>query len=78
MEVSNDGLANTPDDELLYDECSTVLEPSDEVLMTQQGTIQENGRPCAEFHNIYYWDCAPEAVREHTMPEQVTPEIPHE
>ena len=67
---------NTPDDELLCDECSAILEPGDEVLTTQQGRIQDNGRPDAEFHNIYHWDCAPKAVREHKMPEQVTEERP--
>jgi hypothetical protein len=65
---------NTPDEELLCDECSEVLESGDEVLTTRQGKIREDGWPCAEFHNIYHLECAPEAVRGHTLPEQVTPE----
>jgi hypothetical protein len=65
---------NTPDGELLCDECTEVLEPGDTVLTTRQGKILENGRPEAEFHNIYHWDCAPKVVRKHKMPEQVSEE----
>jgi hypothetical protein len=65
---------NTPDGELLCDEFSEVLEPGQTVLTTHQGKILENGRPEAEFHNIYHRDCAPEEVRKHKMPKQVTTE----
>lgn len=61
----------TPDDEYLCDECSEVLEPGDGVITTRQGKIQDNGRPVAEFHNIYHCDCAPKVVLKHKMPEQV-------
>ena len=64
----------TPDDKYLCDECSEVLEPGDEVITTRQGKILENGRPEAEFHNIYHRDCAPKVVRKHKMPEQIEEE----